>query len=249
MPPTHPPSLQPSKSFSCSHGTRPNLLDLPQLIIIQVLRFLLIQPHSRRLILPLRHTSTHTPNSRTCQILSILLICRQIHHLSIPVLYAENTFTSSYASASQSFDLALARLCQRNRDLISSIYLEFDHSQQLWIRLPLVARALEDLNGLRRLEIKIVPEGSATKNDDDFDGDGAKSQPIQRLDPIERRRLMSRWEREEPTASTLLSTEKAIIKELVAGSRRLQWFRLVGFGDEEFARNLSNWVSRGRKFA
>ncbi|KAL9130819.1 MAG: hypothetical protein Q9217_001071 [Psora testacea] len=202
----------------------PNFLQrLPLLILRMILRFLLVspaplaldQPHSRPSGSPLNVNSPRIQSS-------VLKLCRQIYHVAIPVLYCENTFTTSTPSTSKNLNRMLAALPGANRQLIRSVKLEINWDLELWAHLPLVAKSLRELRLLQRLDISIMG------------GDGTDVRHIDAGKKMTRKPA----EREGRVAQVMLDTEKKVLKDLVENLLSLKVFRLEGFEDANFAKQL-----------
>lgn len=200
------------------------LLALPISILRTVLRFLLVSP----IPLALSHFSAISGRRKSiCP--AVLATCRVIYSAGLPILYGENTITTSSPSTSYEFDTQLAALSGKQRQCIRYIRLEIDWGDHLWAKFPLVARCLGEIRGLKGLEVVILER---TENGTD-EGTMIEGPKVERL------------KREGVAAKAMLKAEKKTLKGLVEGLRALQKFRLAGFRDKAFARKLEEWVKCG----
>lgn len=133
------------------------ILNLPLSIIRQILRYLLTSPSP--LILRPDSSIIASRGHRTCVEPSVLQVGRVFHNVGLPILYGENTLTTSSPATSFDFDDCLLSLRGSKRQLITSVRLEIDWADGLWAKFPLVSRALGELRGLRKVEIGIVGVG------------------------------------------------------------------------------------------
>ena len=149
--------------------------------------------------------------------------------------------------------------------MIRNVRLEIDWAEGLWARFPLVARALGELKGLRRLELFIVEKGSTEEMERsgtvsierDMD---LKIQLTYAQDPssdmngtVHRHhckpatdRADWRGKREGALADAMLKAETKMLEDLVCRIKGLRWFRLIGFRDRVFAEWLEESVRVGR---
>lgn len=142
--------------------------------------------------------------------------------------------------------------------MITNIKLEIDWAEQLWVKFPLVARALGELKGLLKLEIVIVAkekmvEKKRTALIEDANlkimitngqTSPGKDRAVRQRAPATDR-VDSRVKREGPVADVMLKAEMKMFKDLVTGFKRLKDFRLIGFRHEVFARCLEEHVRIG----
>ena len=194
--------------------TIPLHLDILPLEILQNCFRLLLVVYDQALILC--PDSSTPPAYRTYLQPSLLKVCRRFYQIGLPLLYGENTFTTSSPATSIDFDVHLSSLPGKNRQLITNVILKIDWATQLWARFPLIARQLAELKSLHQLEI-VIAEGNDTE-----------------LVP---------YSRDGPYGAVMLKSEKKVFKELIAGLKGLKVFRLKGFSDDDFARALENMVN------
>ena len=186
---------------------------LPLEVLQKCFRLLLVVYDQALIICP----DSSTPAAyRTYLQLSLLRVCRRFYHIGLPLLYGENTFTTSSPATSIDFDVHLSGLPGKSRQLITKIVLKIDWSTQLWARFPLIARQIAELKSLRQLEILIVDNGDP--------------KPV-------------RYPRDGPYGAIMLESEKKVFKELIAGVKGLRVFKLRGFPDDDFAKALENMVN------
>lgn len=149
---TAPTYLEPAKAVS-SNAFNSAVLTLPLEIIKRIMRILLISPNP----LILHHDSvTRSQGYRTYIEANTLQVSKVFHNVGIPILYGENTLTTSSPATSSRFDEHLLSLPGSKRQLITSVKLEIGWADELWAKFPLVARALGELKALLKLEIIIV---------------------------------------------------------------------------------------------
>lgn len=136
--------------------------------------------------------------------------------------------------------------------MITNVKLEIDWADQLWVKFPLVARALGELKGLLKLQIIIIEKDKTTERkrralieqDANFKetmitlgqtpkGKGRKAAT---------NRAQNRVKREGPVADVMLKAEMKMLKGLVKGIKGLKDFRLIGFRHEVFAWCLEEQV-------
>lgn len=252
--PTH---LEPANAVPSNHFN-PTILTLPLEIIIKFLRVLLTSPFP----LILQHDFITTPQGhRACVKPKVLQVCKVFHNVGIPILYGENTLTTSSPATSFDFDEHLLSLPGSKRQLITSVKLEIDWADELWAKFPLVARALGELKALLKLEIiivekeKMVQEKPTATIEKDAnlkimitcdhkspDKDGTARQYAPATD-----RADGRVKREGPIADMMLKAEMKMLKDLVTGIKRLKDFRLLGFRHEVFAWCLEEHVRIGNR--
>ncbi|KAL8798416.1 MAG: hypothetical protein Q9182_006676 [Xanthomendoza sp. 2 TL-2023] len=210
--------------------TKSTLDALPLHILRCILSHLLVSPNP----VILHRDATVPPTYRSNIATSVLLVNRQLYHTSLPILYGSNTFTTSTPSTSHDFDVHLSRIPGRMRLLIRKVELEIDWAAELWKKLPLIDRRLQELKKLKSLKICFVE-----KEDSDqipevvIHGVQAKAGETSR--------------REGKVGKMMLKAEKKMLKELVQGLKGLRVFKLKGFEDGEFARALEEWVKRGQR--
>ena len=243
------------------HTTNVTIINLPLQIIKRVLRNLLISPHP--LILH-PHPITTKQSYRTRIEPDVLRVCKVLHNIGVPILYGENTLTTSSPATSVDFDAHLQSLAGGKRQMIRNVRLEIDWADGLWAQFPLVARALGELKGLRRLEIFIVEKGSMTEMERSrtvsIERDmNLKIQLTYAQDPSSDQngevrhqcrpaadRADGLGKREGALADAMLKAETKMLEDLVCGIKGLRWFRLIGFRDRLFAERLEEWVRVGR---
>ncbi len=189
-------------------------LDILPLEVLQKCFRLLLVVYDQALILC--PDDSTPPAYRTYLQPSLLRVCRRFYQIGLPLLYGENTFTTSSPATSIDFDAHLASLPGRNRQLITDIALKIDWATQLWAKFPLIARQIAELKSLRRLEIIIA------------DGNDLKHVP---------------YPRDGLYGAVMLKSEKKVFKELVAGLKALRVFKLEGFSDDNFAKALEDMVN------
>ena len=194
--------------------TMPLHLDILPLEILQKCFRLLLVVHDQALILC--PDSSTPPAYRTYLQPSLLKVCRRFYQIGLPLLYGENTFTTSSPATSIDFDVHLSSLPGKNRQLIANVFLKIDWATQLWARFPLIARQIAELKSLRQLEIIIT------------DGNDPKPVP---------------YPRNGPYGAVMLKSEKKVFKELIAGLKGLRVFKLEGFVDDDFAKALEGMVN------
>ena len=186
---------------------------LPLEVLQQCFRLLLVA-YDHALILCLDGS---TPSAyRTYLQPSLLRVSRRFYQSGLPLLYGENTFTTSSPATSVDFDAHLSGLPGKYRQSITSIILQIDWATQLWARFPLIARHIAELKSLRQLEIIII------------DRDDSKPVP---------------YPRDGPYGAVMLKSEKKVFKELITGLKALRVFKLEGFSDAEFAKALEDMVN------
>ena len=194
--------------------TMPLHLDtLPVEVLQKCFRHLLVV-YDQSLIL-CRDSAT-PPAYRTFLQPSLLRVCRRFYQIGLPLLYGENTFTTSSPATSIDFDAHLSGLPGKNRQFITKIVLRIDWAIQLWARFPLIARQIAELKSLRRLEIILA--------------DGNDSKPV-------------RYPRDGPYGVVMLKSERKVLKELLSGLKGLRVFKLEGFPDDDFAKALETMVN------
>lgn len=192
----------------------PLLLDILPLEVLQKCVRLLLVVYDQALILC--PDGSTPPAYRTYLHPSLLRVCRRFYHIGLPLLYGENTFTTSSPATSIDFDAHLSSLPGKTRQLITSIALKIDWANQLWAKFPLIARHIAELKSLRQLEIIII------------DRDDPKPVP---------------YTRDGPYGAVMLKSEKKAFKELIAGLKALRAFKLEGFPDDDFAKTLEGMVN------
>lgn len=236
-----------------SNAFNSTILTLTLDMIKKILRNLLISPTH----LILQHDSITTPRGyRTYIEPNVLQVCKVFHNIGVPILYGENTLTTSSPATSFDFDEHLLSLPGSKRQMITNVKLEIDWADQLWAKFPLVARALGELKGLLKLEIVIVEKEETVEkkstawiekdanleimikhdqNSTDQDG------PTRQCPPATDR-ANCQVKREGPVADVMLKAEMKMIKDLVTGIKGLKEFRLIGFRHEVFAWCLEEHV-------
>ncbi|CAF9940301.1 MAG: hypothetical protein ALECFALPRED_008508 [Alectoria fallacina] len=229
------------------------ILTLGLNIIKKILRNLLTSPNP--LILP--HGFINILQAyRTYVQPNVIQVCKVFHNIGVRILYGENTLTTSSPATSFDFDEILLSLPGSKRQMIRNVKLEIDWADQLWVKFPLVARALGELKGLQKLEIIIVEKGKMVeeKRTASIETDANLNQMItygQTLPGKDRTarqrapatdRVGSRVSREGPVADVMLKAEMKMLRDLVTGFKGLKEFRLVGFRHEVFAWCLEEHV-------
>ena len=151
--------------------------------------------------------------------------------------------------------------------MIRDVVLEIDWADGLWAKLPLVARALGELKGLRRLELFFVVEREGMMEaetermvciDGDVDLDirltydqdlpSDKNGTVRRqCGPVNDGGADRRGKREGALADVMLRAEMKMLEDLVGGIKGLRRFRLVGYRDRVFAEWLEERVRVGRR--
>ena len=247
--PTHlePANAVPSKAFNS------NILTLPLEIIKKIIRVLLISPSP----LILEHESVTTPQGyRTYIETNILQVSKVFHNVGVPILYGENTLTTSSPATSFNFDEHILSLPGSKRQLITSVKLEIDWADELWAKFPLVARALGELKALLKLEMIIVEKekvkqknpAALVEKDTNLKIMIAYGQISPEKDKPVRQRAPAtdgadrRVKREGPVADAMLKAEMKMLRDLVTGMKGLKEFRLTGFRHEVFAWCLEEHV-------
>lgn len=252
---TAPTHLAPANAVSVT-TINSTILTLPLSIIRKFLRNLLTS--STPLIL--QHDFITIPGEyRTHVEPKVLQVCKIFHTVGVPILYGENTFTTSSPATSFDFDEHILSLSGSKRQMITDIKLEIDWADKLWAKFPLVARALVELKGLLKLEIAIVEKEEMVekKRTASIEKDAnlkimiTYSQTSPSKDKGARQRAPatdradSRMKRKGPAADVMLKAEMKMLKDLVIGIKRLKYFRLLGFRHELFARCLEEQVLLG----
>ncbi|KAI4152297.1 MAG: hypothetical protein LQ341_000730 [Variospora aurantia] len=220
------PTVVPGRSRS---EPPPDLLSLRSSTLKLILTYLLTTPTP----LVLRRDASTPASYRTDLTISVLLVNRRLYHLALPILYGANTFTTSSAATSYDFDAHLLATPGRLRAMIRSVELNIDWGDRLWAKMPLVAAKLLELKGLKSLKLHIVGGGGELESGEAI-----------RIGVVTRR---GRAEGEGFMAVAMLKAEKKVLRELVEGLKGLRVFELKGFVDGGFARNLEEWIARGRK--
>ena len=143
--------------------------------------------------------------------------------------------------------------------MITNIKLEIDWADQLWSKFPLVARALGELKGLRKLEIAIVEnEKTVEQKRAGLIADVPNRNTVITHGQISHRKLSTahhcisaidrtnvRMKREGQVADAMLKAEMKMLHDLVTGIKGLKDFRLTGFRHEVFAWCLEECVRIG----
>ena len=145
--------------------------------------------------------------------------------------------------------------------------LEIDWADGLWAKFPLVARALGELKGLRRLELFIVERTERVAEREEESGTVsigrdthlniqltyAQTSPGDRNGtPVRHQcrpatgRADWRGKREGPLADAMLKAEMKMLRDLVSQIKGLRHFRLVGYRDCVFAEWLEERVRAGK---
>ena len=189
-------------------------LDILPLEVLQKCFRLLLVVYDQALVLCPDNSTP--PAYRTYLQPSLLRVCHRFHQIGIPLLYAENTFTTSSPATSIDFDAHLSSLPGIKRQLITKIVLKIDWASQLWARFPLIARQIAELKSLRQLEI-IIANGNDPK-------------------PVA-------YPRDGLYGAVMLKSEKKVFEELIAGLKALRVFKLEGFSDDGFAKALEDMVN------
>ena len=249
--PTHlePANAVPSKAFNST------VLTLPLDIIKRIIRILLISPNP----LILQHDSVTTlQDYRTYVEPNILQVSKLFHNIGVPILYGENTFTTSSPSTSFDFDEHLLSVPGSKRQLITSVKLEIDWADELWAKFPLVARALGELKALLKLELIIVEKEkekveqkkptALIEKDVNLkimiayhQTSLGKDRSVHQRAPAADR-ADGQVKREGPVADAMLKAEIKMLRDLVTGIKGLKEFRLMGFRHEVFAWCLEEHV-------
>lgn len=240
-----------------------SILNFPLIIIKQILRYVLTSPSP--LILQPDSTITASQGNRTFVEPNVLQVCKVFHNVGLPILYGENTLTTSSPATSFDFDEHLLSLRGSKRQMITSVRLEIDWADELWAKFPLVARALGELKSLQKLKLHIVMiekeqkkkqtnDGTALMIDKDANLNielayGGQKYPsgknITTTTPLRTPTIDGRVKREGPVvADAMLKAEMKILKDLVTDLKKLKHFRLLGFRNEGFARCLEEHVRR-----
>lgn len=199
---------------------------LPLSVLKSLLRLLLVSSNALPLDL---HQCSPVNEGYTPVQPSVLRVSRLFYITGLPILYGENIITTT---RSYSFDARLLALRPRNRQMITSIRLEIDWADHLWAKFPLIALQLSQLRQLQKLDIVIIhrkkPEHRTIlmerdPNHTNFIGHGPDKG----------------MRREGSLADTMLKAEKKILKDLVERAKDLKVFKLEGFRDPVFAKQLS----------
>ncbi|KAL9593903.1 MAG: hypothetical protein Q9219_007321 [cf. Caloplaca sp. 3 TL-2023] len=225
--PRHSPHFLPTSPHQSPQPSTLSFLSLPIPAIYRILSYLLVSPTPLLLKLD---TST-PPTYRTHLTISILLVNRHLYSASLPILYGKNTFTTSSPATSYDFDAHILSIPGRMRVLVRKVVLEINWGKELWMKFPLVASRMGELKGLKELRIMIV-EGDGVGITEK--GQGERKGGI----------LMKRQGR---AAEAMLKAEKKVLREMVMGLKGLRVFELKGFEDDNFARELEEWVRNGRR--
>ena len=189
-------------------------LDILPLEVLQKCFRLLLVVYDQALILC--PDGSTPPEYRTHLQPTLLRVCQHFYQICLPLLYGENTFTTSSPATSIDFDAQLSSLPGKNRQLITKIALKIDWGAQLWARFPLIARHIAEIKSLRQLEIIIID-----RND---------PKPVT-------------YARDGPYGVAMLKSEKKVFRELIAGLKALRVFKLKGFPDDDFAKALEGMVN------
>ncbi|KAL9134953.1 MAG: hypothetical protein Q9175_003862 [Cornicularia normoerica] len=249
--PTH---LAPSNAVPCN-AFNSTIRNLPLNIIKIILRNLLTSPTPLILQpdfinMPRGYHTYVNPN--------VLQVCKVFHTIGVPILYGENTLTTSSPATSFDFDEHLLSLPGSKRQMITNVKLEIDWAEELWVKFPLVARGLGELKGLLKLEIVIVAkekmvEKKRTALIEDANlktmitngqTSPSKDRTVRQRAPATDR-VDSRVKREGPVADVMLKAEMKMFKDLVTGVKGLKDFRLIGFRHEVFAQCFEEHVRIG----
>ncbi|MCJ1451896.1 hypothetical protein MMC28_002236 [Mycoblastus sanguinarius] len=211
------------------HGSTPKIFTLSLETIQSILRHFLVAP------IPLiLHPDASTPIAYHSHVQpSLLQVCHQFYHLGLPIIYAENTITTSTPATSYHFDAHLAELHGKHRQLIRKVKLEIDWADKLWAKFPLIASSLAEIRSLQKLEIFLVEKEVVCE------GESGTS--------MCKCGMVRGSSRKGKAAEIMLKVEKKMFKELVLGFKALRVFRLKGFQDEMFAKGLENLVQGGGK--
>ena len=253
---TTPTHLAPAKTVALSFS-KSTVLNLPLNIVKRILRNILTSPKP----LILQPDFFTTPQEyRTNVEPNVLQVCKMFHNVGVPILYGENTLTTSSPATSFDFEEHLLSLPGSTRQIITNVKLEIDWADRLWAKFPLVGRALGELKRLRSLEIVIVEKGMMVEEKNRtvvIDKDATLEiiitygqnpsrrtrTPPQRAAAIDR--ADGRVKREGPIADAMLKAEMKMLKDLVTGIKGLKHFRLIGFRHEVFAWCLEEHVRIG----
>ena len=237
------------------------IINLPLQIIQKILRNLLISPHP--LILH-PDISTTEQSYRTHIEPDVLQVCKALYNIGVPILYGENTLTTSSPATSVDFDAHLQSLPGGKRQMIRNVKLEIDWADGLWAHFPLVARALGELKALRRLELLIVEKEPMTEMEEnrlmgiDKDVNLNIRLMYDQHSPSEQGTMVGhqcrpatdradwRGKREGAIAHAMLKAERKMLEDLVCGIKGLRWFRLIGYRDPVFAERLEECVRVGK---
>lgn len=247
--------LVPAKAVSLK-APNPIILTIPLNITKKILRSLLTSP----IPLILHHdTFTTSADHRTFVQPNVLQVCKVFHNVGIPILYGENTLTTSSPSTSFDFDEHLLFLPASKRQMITNVKLEIDWADQLWAKFPLVARALGELKGLQKLEIVIVKKEKMVEEKQTALIEKNTNLKIMitydKISPGKHRTVRQRApttdsadgrvKRDGSVAEVMLKAEMKMLRDLVTGFKGLKDFRLVGFRHEVFAWCLQEHVRIG----
>ena len=213
-----------------------DMFGLPLVAQMLILRFLLVSSNS--LIL---HRDESTPSNYSTDLSpAILRASRHFYQIGRQILYRENTFTTSSPATSYNFDAHIAALRGPCRKLITNVALQIDWGDQLWSKFPLIAVRLGELK-LKKLTLEIVkknlekerPALREISHNQSVSGAGQGSRGVAK--------------REGTAALVMLKAEKKMLRDLVDGLPALREFKLKGFRDENFGRELEEAVNRGRR--
>lgn len=146
-----------------------------------------------------------------------------------------NVFTTSSPATSANFDKDLLKLPGHSLQLIRHVELQIDWADELWAKFPLIARVLGSIQALKSLKITIITKPSDHVTDDwsamALKVKGARNGCL----------------RQGAMAQVMLKAEKKVLMSLVLGLQALHVFKLQGFADDKFARDLERFVSNGRR--
>ena len=213
------------------------LCNLPLPILTRILRCVFIPDPHHALVFEWESGCNIETVKHITETVPILRTSLLFYQIGTRILYGENTFTTATPSISYDLDRTLSRTFDWQRHLIKSISMQVDWGEVLWTKFPLIAVALYELKNLERLEISFVSSTPLATAD-------LFTPHVQLLTDLQARLRLEakRYKREETAAWVILNAEKKMFKDLVRTMRSLRTFRLVGFADEEFARQLEFYV-------
>ena len=198
-------------------------LKLPGDVLQRILKYLLVSTKPVILELDAETPAEYAPGIDT----AILRSCCYVSRVGTGILYSLNTFTTSSPATSANFAQHLLKLPGRHLQLIRYVKLDIVWANELWNKFPLIARVLSSIRGLKSLEITITA-GIRNKI-----GKGKSASTFRPMG------IQSDSRRHE---EAMLNVEKKVLKQLVSGLHALKNFKLQGFADKKFARDVE--VSR-----